>query len=268
MFNTYEFTFAGQSSFMFGMVVCDVDGKGQSDVSFGNKASIIETRVLRRIRPVHYGVNYHEDPLEFTLVFGSETPKDRYEMEEIAMWLTGHQTYQWMSICQPDMEHLQFRCLITELTPISHGWLPVAFQATVRCDCPYAYSYPFEVTYRFTNGDTLNFHNDSSVREYLRPIVTITPDENCRNFSVTNNSDNGRVSAFTNAPASGLIAYMDNENGILFAVSEDGSVNDEYNLYQFFNLNFIRLVPGDNELTFTGSGTITFSGRFLHNVAG
>ena len=33
MFNTYEFTFAGESSLMYGMVVCDIDGQGQEEVS-------------------------------------------------------------------------------------------------------------------------------------------------------------------------------------------------------------------------------------------
>ena len=144
MFNTYEFTFAGESSLMYGMVVCDIDGQGQEEVSFGNVAEIIETRTTNRIQPVHYGVNYHTEPLEFTLIFGSERMLDRYELEEISLWLTGHQEYQWLAIDQPDMDNVQFRCLITELKPIYHGWLPHAFEATIRCDCPYAYSQPWE----------------------------------------------------------------------------------------------------------------------------
>lgn len=44
MFNCYEFTFDGESSAMYGLMVYDIGGRGQSDVSFGNKASIVETR--------------------------------------------------------------------------------------------------------------------------------------------------------------------------------------------------------------------------------
>ena len=36
MFNCYEFTFDGESSAMYGLMVYDIDGRGQSDVSFGN----------------------------------------------------------------------------------------------------------------------------------------------------------------------------------------------------------------------------------------
>ena len=34
MFNAYEFTFAGRSSAMYGLMVYDIDKKGQSDVAF------------------------------------------------------------------------------------------------------------------------------------------------------------------------------------------------------------------------------------------
>ena len=144
MFNSYEFTFAGESSLMYGLMIYEIGGQGQDDVSFGNTASIIESRTINRVRPIHQGVNYHEDPLEFEVVFGSQEPLDRYELEAISLWLTGYQDYQWLSIDQPDMNRVQYRCFITDLQPISHGWLPVAFKATVRCDCPYAYGYPFE----------------------------------------------------------------------------------------------------------------------------
>lgn len=149
MFNCYEFTFDGESSAMYGLMVYDIGGRGQSDVSFGNKASIVETRTNNRIQPIYFGTNYHSKPLEFKLVFGAERELDRYELEDIAYWLTGRKEYKWLSIGQQDMEQLQFRCMVTELTPISHGWLPVAFQATIQCDCPYAYSYPFESSTRF-----------------------------------------------------------------------------------------------------------------------
>ena len=119
MFNSYEFSFAGESSLMYGLMIYDIDGNGQENVSFGNTADIIETRTLNRIQPIHFGVNYHDSPLQFKLVFGAEDYLDRYELENISFWLTGHQQYQWLSIDQPDMERVQFKCLITELTPLS-----------------------------------------------------------------------------------------------------------------------------------------------------
>ena len=93
MFNCYEFTFDGESSAMYGLMVYDIGGRGQSDVSFGNKASIVETRTNNRIQPIYFGTNYHSKPLEFKLVFGAERELDRYELEDIAYWLTGRKEY-------------------------------------------------------------------------------------------------------------------------------------------------------------------------------
>lgn len=72
MFNTYEFSFAGESSLMYGLMVYDFGDTSQSNVGFGNSASIVETRLNNRIQPVHFGVNYHSNPLEFKLVFGAD----------------------------------------------------------------------------------------------------------------------------------------------------------------------------------------------------
>lgn len=38
VFNAYEFTFAGESSLSYGVMLYDIDDTGQEDVSFGNKA--------------------------------------------------------------------------------------------------------------------------------------------------------------------------------------------------------------------------------------
>jgi len=263
MFNSYEFSFAGQSSLMYGLMVYDFGGKGQSDVAFGNRASIVETRINNRIQPIHFGVNYHEKPLEFKLVFGAERTLDRYELEDIALWLTGHQEYQWLSIDQPDMELYQFKCLITQLTPLSHGWLPVAFEATVVCDCPYAYGFEFTKQYAIHGSTNILFRNESSVREYIKPVISFKPATGTSSLRIVNHDDNDREFLLADIPPSAAIMVeVDNNNGIIQETTYG------YNLYGGFNLNFFRFVHGDNNLTVTGDGTLTISGRLLYNVAG
>lgn len=261
MFDTCEFTFAGRSSSEFGLIVCDVGENRQEAVAFGNRASIVSSRSTGRIQPVHYGVNYHEEPLEFSLVFGSDHDLDRYEMEEISYWLTGHQDYQWLTIDQPDLRHVMFRCLISDLTPIFNGWLPVAFQATVTCDCPYAYGHQFESSYSVNGTTEILFRNHGSVREYLKPVLEIATAGGSE-FSIINHNDNDREFAFTGLPASGLTITVDNNSGII--TESTGS----YNLYPYFNMRFFRLVHGDNHLELSGNAAVKISGWFLHNVAG
>ena len=261
LFDSYEFTFAGESSMMYGMMLYDFGGTGQSPVPFGNKGSIIETRTLGRIQPLHFGVNYHGSPLQFKLVFGSlEEHLDRYEMENIAHWLTGYQDYQWLSIDQPDLERVQFRCLITQLTPLHHGWLPYAFEATVVCDCPYAYGFPFEYQYDVSGATDILFRNDSSVREYIKPTLIYAPTSG-DTLSIVNHDDNDREFRLTGIPSSTNV-IVDNRNGII------QETIGKTNLYDGFNLNFFRFVHGDNNLTVTGNGTLTITGRLLYNVAG
>lgn len=260
-FNGYEFVYAGESSYQYGLMIYDFDGTGQSNVSFGNQASIVETRTNTRIQPLHFGVNYHQKPLEFTLVFGAQEPIDRYEMENIALWLTGHQQYQWLTIEQPDLANIQFRCLITKLTPLMHGWLPVAFEASIVCDCPYAYGYPFEYQYPIKGKTEILFRNNSSVREYIKPTLRFRPSSGTSALSIINKSDGNREFHLSGIPTSATDIKIDNQNGII----QDMSWN--INLYDGFNLNFFRLVHGDNNLVVTGNGTLTISGRLLHNVA-
>lgn len=239
----------------------DFGGNGQSDVAFGNKAQIVESRSNNRIQPIHFGVNYHEDPLQFKLVFGAEDPLDRYQLEDIAAWLTGYQDYQWLTIEQPDLAHVQFRCLITSLTPLTYGWLPVAFEATVTCDCPYAYGQPFTETYSIDGKTSILFRNNSSVREYLYPQITFIPGSGTDSLSIVN-ADDGQRELLLKGLSGNMCVEIDNRNGII----QETRHGD--NLYGGFNMNFLRLVRGDNHLTVRGNGTLTISGRTLHNVAG
>lgn len=262
MFHACEFTFAEESSAMYGLVVCDIDGNGQSDVNFGNKANIIESTTRKRLDSIHLGVDYNTTPLEFKLVFGSERALDRYEMAVIAMWLTGHQEYQWLTIDQEDLAHIEFKCLITSLVPITVGWLPYAFEATVRCDSPYAYSLPFSQSFPISGTTSVLFRNHSSVREYLKPELLFLKSSGVTTLRIVNQSDGGREFSISSVPTASGQVYVDNHNGIIQDVI--GGVN----LYGGFNMNFFRLVQGDNLLTVTGNGTLTISGRFIHNMAG
>lgn len=260
-FNSYEFTWGGESSYQYGLMIYDFGGTKQSNVSFGNQASIVETRINNRIQPLHFGVNYHSKPLEFDLIFGSEEPLDRYELSNISMWLTGNQQYQWLSIDQPDLDNVQFRCIITKLTPLAHGWLPVAFEAAVVCDCPYAYGHSFEKQYSINGETSILFRNDSSVREYIKPHLSFRPLSGSSELRIINKDDGDREFLLSGIPTATTSIDIDNLNGI---IQESPT---QKNLYGGFNMNFFRLVQGDNNLVISGTGTLTISGRFLYNVA-
>lgn len=248
-------------------MLCRVNGIGQDDVNYGNVASIKEVRPISRIRPIHLGVDYNEEPLSFNITFASTRDKmfDRYEIEEITYWLTGHQDYQWLTINQFDMQNFMYRCLITNLKPTSVNGAPIAFNATVRCDCPYAYSYPYSYSYTINGATEIVFNNKSTVHEYIKPVIEFTPASGTTSLSIVNNSDNGRTTNIGNIPSS-TIVRIDNENGIIQAFNSSTNQLKNDNLYTNFNFKFFRLIPKENVLQVNGNGSLTISGRFLHNI--
>lgn len=75
---------------MYGLYVCDINNQENEDNAFGTTGNIVESRTVNRIRPIHQGVNYHEEPLEFKLIFGTDKELCRYDLQDISVWLTGH----------------------------------------------------------------------------------------------------------------------------------------------------------------------------------
>lgn len=259
MFQACDFTYAGKPASMFGLFLADIGGKSHGDNSFGNKANIVETRLPGRVRPLHFGVRYHDEPLKFSLIFCSEDYMDRYQLQEVSEWLTGYQDYQLLTIDQPDLEHVRFRCLIQSLTPVSVGWFPVGFEAQVVCDCPYGYGYPFQETVTMSGSCKMTFYNRSTVNVRFMPKLHVALNSGCTEFKLKNVTA-GEELHMTKLPAGGCIFDIDNENGILTAK------NAGVDLYKGFNYRFFSLLRGANELEFTGNGQVSISGEFLYNV--
>lgn len=261
MFKSYEFTYAGKSSVMYGMMVADIGGRSHGDNAFGNQANIVEKRIPGRVAPLHFGVRWNDEPLTFKIIFASEKFLDRYQMEEVADWLTGFEDYQWLTVEQPDLANRQYRCLIRNLTPISVGWYPIAFEADIICDCPYAYGPPFKKTVKVDGRSEYRFLNKGSAKVMLRPTVSIQLDEGSTDFKLEN-AATGAETILQKLPTGGLLVHMDSGSQIL---RDDRGT---YNLYDEDRFNFVfpEFTRGENKLILTGQGTVTITGRFLYNT--
>ena len=261
MFKSYEFTYAGRSSVMYGMMVADIGNRSHGDNAFGNQANIVEKRIPGRVAPLHFGVRYNDDPLTFKIIFASEKFLDRYQMEEVANWLTGFEDYQWLTVEQPDLMSRQYRCLIRNLTPISVGWYPIAFEADIICDCPYAYGPLFKRVVKVADRSEYRFLNKSSAKVMLRPKVSFQMESGSTDFKLENTTT-GAETVLQRLPTGGLLVILDSQNQIL---RDDKGT---YNLYdeERFNFVFPEFAPGENKLVLTGRGTMTIEGRFLYNT--
>ena len=250
----------------FGLMLYHFGSNEQDDVNFQN-GSVIEDRLPSRYDALMYGISQNQ-ALEYTLVFGANMDSidqnsslDRFEVEAIVAWLTGHRKRKWLTIVQDDMETFRYKCLISELKLITYGDMPWAFSCKVSCDSPFAYTFPEEFDYTLSGQTNVNFHNRSSYNGYYCPNLEITLNGG-QSISIVNESDENRVFEFTGLPTNkDLIIYVDNKNQVI-------TNNLDLNLYPYFNMKFLRLVRGYNMLKITGTGSVKFLCEFPVNIGG
>ena len=242
------------------MMVYNIGSYGQDDVDF-SVGEIVEDRINRRHDSLLYGLVQNE-PLVFTLVFGID-PDDlvgercftRAEIAKITQWLTGHQEYKVLKIVQQDMYNevspnvtdYRYHAMVTGLKLISEGGLPVAFSAEITCDGPFAYLDP--KTYTSSSLNILfNLDNQSGTNGYFYPVFDIDM-SGATYIQFSNHSDDDRIMRIDDIPTdSGLSVHIDCQNQII-------TTNTGYNLYPGFNMTFLRLVPGENDIYITSDGT-------------
>lgn len=259
-----QFSFDGITCFEHGLMVYDIGGANE-DGKFSSAAEIQEDRTAKRYTPLHYGT-VHNEPLTFTFTFGADTNAidknehlDRWDMDVIANWLTGHDEYKCLEITQPDMEAVRYKCMISDLEYTTFGKLPWAFTCQVTCDSPYAYTYPENMQIN-VNGTVNAAMECRSACKYYFPKITIHI-KGGNTFSIINHSDGDRVFSFENIPPAVKTITVDNENEII-----ENSAN--LNLYDRFNYHFFRLVRGYNHLEFRGNADVSFACEFPINVGG
>ena len=261
-----EFIFDGVPCSQFGLMVYHFGSNSQEDVAFPD-GSIIEDRLPSRFDALTYGLVQNQ-PLEYTLVFGANMASidanesiDRYEVEAISAWLTGHRKRKWLAIVQDDMESYRYKCYITNLKLITHGDYPWAFSCKVSCDSSFAYTFPEVFEYDVNGTKTVNFFNRSTYNGFYRPEMEIQTRGGTGSFIIQNETDNGRVFQFSGLPAGNQTIYVDNKNQII-----KGSTNAD--LYEHFNMKFLRLLRGDNILRITGNAHLKIVCEFPVNVGG
>lgn len=259
-----DFTFNGVSASTMGLMIYNFGAQGQDDVDL-SVGEIAGDQINGRYDTLLYGLVQNE-PLEFSLVFGAD-PDDieagtfltRERVNTITKWLTGFQTWKVLTIDQPDMADFHYKCMITGLRLITDGSYPWAFSAHVTCDGPFAYRTSSTTTEILNNSVvTFTIDNTGGLNGYYYPVVTVTGNTGA-NLTIVNHSDGGRSCMITGMPTSSQDITMDCKNGIL-------SSSAGFNLYQYFNFNFLRLVPGPNSITAAGKGSLSIRCEFPVNI--
>lgn len=253
-FYASSFIFDGTPSEFFGMMIYDLDGHKQEDGTLGGHIKINEDRLSTRFSPLHYGTTQNE-PMEFKLVFGVEEQRnsmDRFDLMAVSWWLMGHDQYKWLSICQPDLAGIRYKCFITELVPITVGGLHVAFEATITCDGPYAYHIPILDLIECTGSQEYLLRSPCNIQglSYL-PKIELDIRTGSDKLSILNTSSGDTAFTITGleqyAP---LTIQIDCANGTFTA-------DKDIDLYSCSNLEFPTLIGGDNHITVIGNVAVS-----------
>lgn len=259
-----QFSFDGIPCFEYGLMVYDI-GSVNEDGKFTSQVEIQEDRTAKRYSSLHYGVTQNK-ALTFSFTFGADMnaidrniPVDRWDMDVIANWLTGHDEYKYLEITQPDMEAIRYKCIISNLEYTTYGKIPWAFTCEVTCDSPFAYTYPETMSLSVTGNVNAALECRAACSYYFPKVIINIKKGN--SFSIINHSDGDRVFKFGDIPTAIKTITVDNENEII-----TNSAN--LNLYDKFNFNFLRLVRGYNYLEFVGNADVSFECEFPINVGG
>lgn len=262
-FMAKHFSFDGIPCERFGMRIYDIDGNNNKATPFASPGKIVSDAIPSTGKNYLYGRNLSA-PLDFDLVFGLEPCQldgddylDRFDMDAVARWLVEPTEYKWLEIEQPDMEYFRYRCVISELTPINIGWLPIAFTAKVVCDSPYGYRN--RETFEYTNVSGNNaihpiIENRSTLKRPYYPKLEIkikTQNANAQvKIQTTRNNavDREFILPLGNLSVNTVVA-VDNERGVI------SSSNGE-NLYADFDFNWLYLHEGENQTNISVTGNV------------
>ena len=259
-----------------GLVLYDFDSAKQEETSFSSGLSILEDRIDGRYRPLHYGGTINES-LTFTMVLcASEDrvyrnePFDRWDLQKIASWLTGHTEYKWLHIVQPDMENIRYRCIITDLKTVEVSGTKWGFSCKVNCDSPFAYLLPEQYTAEGDHGCSLEIFGKNTNNSYYAPTIHFENTSTVQLlgfYKITvENEDRGYFHSFVMRNVPSVKSFtIDCENEIITSLDVD-------NMYQYVeysdDFHFPRLYSGKNVITFSGGGTYVVTCEWPVNVGG
>ncbi len=263
--------FDGVASEEMGLALYDFSSKKQDGTHFSGDLSHAEERIEGRTRPLFYGGAVNT-PLVFTMVLSAteeraqrNEPFDRWDMQKVAAWLTGHDSYKWLSIVQDDLEEVRYRCLISELEAVEVSGLCWGFSCKVTCDSPFAYLTPRTYSFTVDGSGAGEIFSESSSNSFYYPKLVISGHSGGTISVGVRSALEASTFTFQNLPSAAGALHIDCENGV---VTADGISNPYQYLAFPTDFHFPRFVRGVNHITLTGTGVYQFTCEWPVNAGG
>jgi hypothetical protein len=266
-----EFIFNNIPSSNFGLFISKIDGQGVNESSLGSSIKLITKKLLRDPVEFFYGVE-QAPVLEFELEFFSVNPLSAMDRNIISSWLFGQQTRGTLQILQEDFEGIHFNCIMDSSSATYVGNIQQGFKAHIICDSPFAWGQPGVVSYTNTTelpiglvyDSALHVYNESADNFYTYPTIQFTMGWFGTDFAIRNTTDEALIgearpfgfSYLTTGSPVGETITVDNKRKIVQSSTGLTRLSSTY-----FNLKWLRLLPGDNVLEVVGSPlnfTITY----------
>jgi len=256
MFISLDFTYDSVSNEDMGVILIS-SSSGLKEQGFGIPRNSIKEKVKGRKRPFFYG--FEEEVLKFQIEIMKTDTEESWtfaEKKNINTWLFKNTYCDFVS---EDNLEILYKCVAVG-TPKFYtsrdgtGYAQIDFE----CDAPYAWSASSVQTFDLSaivTPTTIQIQNLSNVDDFYYPEVEFLLSGAATAFKLTNNTDGGRIFAFTGLTALETV-YINNEKKQIIS---------DLSLYRYSNLTnkqFFRLPYGTSSVVVEYACELTVRSQF------
>lgn len=223
-------------------------------------------KTITRPVPVQYGTIYSESiTFDIAMIKCDNTAFSNDEQRIINRWLTSPKLPQWTTFSIGGVETM-YRGNFTDVRWKSGGQGLIGVVCTFQADSPYAWK-QYDVSKSISGTQTFTVSCDSDeLEEYIYPVITISTNSKST-IKITNNTDNGKfmqLSVLANLPVT-----MDCEHCIVKDSTNNGVFTfEDIGWTDVGNVYWLRLLPGNNSITVSGSCSINLSYKCPQKLLG
>ena len=206
-----------------------------------------------------------EEPLSFDVEIVSDRVLSDAEVGEVYAWLFHEKAFRKLEPLSDEYDGVYLNCVFHAVEEIEGGvngkYGAVGFKATLLCDAPWGWEDGEAVYEAAEIGTQMAFENPSVYKGYLYPEVILQTGTQGGSVMLQNVTDQNRQTAFTGLNATPHTITL------LPETLEVRSTLSTEPIYNSFNKNFFRLLPGLNRFAATGDiQKLTFQYRIARLI--
>ena len=206
-----------------------------------------------------------EEPLSFDVEIVSDRVLSDAEVGEVYAWLFHEKAFRKLEPLSDEYDGVYLNCVFHAVEEIEGGvngkYGAVGFKATLLCDAPWGWEDGEAVYEAAEIGTQMAFENPSVYKGYLYPEVILQTGTQGGSVMLQNVTDQNRQTAFTGLNATPHTITLRPET------LEVRSTLSTEPIYNSFNKNFFRLLPGLNRFAATGDiQKLTFQYRIARLI--